>query len=292
MSTDLTFITNEENQNLLGRFQVLIKDTRFFDGLVGYFYSSRFFRLYPSLEPTEKNRILIGIRTDRQTFQLIRQTHHSSQLSLQFSHFDVTTYPAILLVEKRPPLASEKATTATFTEPSQLERVEETLDQIGFPMPIHALKEEGWNLESQEVQALMEKLRAVGVPLGEYVKGRFYRGVLTGLNEAFVIDDATRKKLISEDPKSAELIKPWLRGRDIRKWKTEWAGLYLINIPSSANKKWPWSDAKTETEAQKGFKKTYPAIFQHLKSIARSGRSGEILVGAAFLCLLLRFRKT
>ena len=123
---------------------------------------------------------------------------------------------------------SEKATAATFTEPSQLERVEETLDQIGFPMPVPALKEEGWNLESQEVQALMEKLRAVGTPLGEYVKGRFYYGIKTGLNEAFVIDAATRKKLISEDPKSAELIKPWLRGRDIRKWKTEWAGLYVI----------------------------------------------------------------
>ncbi len=126
------------------------------------------------------------------------------------------------------------------------------------------LKDEGWNLESPEVQALMEKLRIVGVPLGEYVKGRFYRGVLTGLNEAFVIDAATRKKLISEDPKSAELIRPWLRGRDIRKWKTEWAGLYLINIASSANKKWAWSHAKKETEARKSFEKTYPAIFRHL----------------------------
>ena len=142
--------------------------------------------------------------------------------------FDATTYPAILLIEKKPPVGSEKATAATFTEPSQLERVEETLDQIGFPMPIPALKEDGWNLESQEVQALMEKLRAVGIPLGEYVKGRFYYGIKTGLNEAFVIDAATRKKLISEDPKSAELIKPWLRGRDIRKWKTEWAELYVI----------------------------------------------------------------
>lgn len=42
-----------------------------------------------------------------------------------------------------------------------------------------------------------------------------------------MIDEATRQQLIAEDPKSADLIKPWLRGRDIRKWKTEWAGLYL-----------------------------------------------------------------
>ena len=141
--------------------------------------------------------------------------------------FDATTYPAILLVEKKQ-AGSEKTLAATFTEPSQLERVEETLDQIGFSIPVPALKNEGWNLESQVVQALMEKLRAIGVPLGEYVKGRFYRGVLTGLNEAFVIDSTTRKNLISKDPNSAELIKPWLRGRDIRKWKTEWAELYVI----------------------------------------------------------------
>ncbi len=89
MTTDLTFITNEENQNLLERFRVLVKDTRFFDCLVGYFYSSGFYQLYPSLEPTEKIRILIGISTDRQTFQLIRQSSQTSQLPLQFSHTEV-----------------------------------------------------------------------------------------------------------------------------------------------------------------------------------------------------------
>ncbi|NOX64601.1 MAG: class I SAM-dependent DNA methyltransferase, partial [Chlorobi bacterium] len=106
--------------------------------------------------------------------------------------------------------------------------------------------------------------RSVGTPLGEYVQGRFYRGVLTGLNKAFVIDGETRKQLIAEDPKSEELIKPWLRGRDIKKWKAEWDGLYLVNIPSSANKQWPWSGAETEKEARRIFKQTYPAIHNHL----------------------------
>ncbi len=50
MSTDLTFITNEENQNLRDPFNVLIKDTRFFDCLVGYFYTSGFHAIYKSLE--------------------------------------------------------------------------------------------------------------------------------------------------------------------------------------------------------------------------------------------------
>jgi len=114
-------------------------------------------------------------------------------------------------------------------------------------MPVASLKEDGWNLEQPEVLALMEKLRSKGVPLGEYVQGRFYRGILTGLNEAFVIDAATREKLIAEDPGSAEVIKPWLRGRDIRKWKIEWDGLYVLYIP------WHLDMNK------------YPSVLDHLK---------------------------
>ena len=196
--------------------------------------------------------------------------------------FDATTYPSILLVEKNlssPPFEKGGSLVvppfgkggpegiflaATFTDASQLERLEETLSNIAFPMPVTALKNEGWNLEQPDVLVLMEKLRKAGKPLGEYVQGRFYRGVLTGLNEAFVVDAATREKLIAEDPASAELIKPWLRGRDIRKWKAQWAGLYLVNIPSSANRQWPWSEAKTEAEALRLFEQTYPAVYRHL----------------------------
>ena len=56
--SDLTFITNEKGKNLLERFNVLIKDTEFFDVLVGYFYTSGFHALYKSLEKTKKIRIL------------------------------------------------------------------------------------------------------------------------------------------------------------------------------------------------------------------------------------------
>ncbi len=178
--------------------------------------------------------------------------------------FDATTYPSIILVEKRRPAAHDKTTVATFREADQLQRLDETLDYISFPMSVAALGKEGWNLEQPEVLALMEKLKSCGTPLGEYVQGRFYYGIKTGLNDAFVVDAATREKLLAEDPKSAELIKPWLRGRDICKWKAVWDGLYLMNIPSSANKEWSWSKAKTESEAIRLFEKNHPALYRHL----------------------------
>ncbi len=84
--TDLSFITNEKNQNLKQRFEVLIKDTSFFDCLVGYFYTSGFHTLYKSLEKTEKIRILIGISANRQTYDLLEQARTSQQQPIIFSH--------------------------------------------------------------------------------------------------------------------------------------------------------------------------------------------------------------
>jgi hypothetical protein len=74
MSTDRTFITNEDGQNLYERFRVLLgNNTKHFDCLIGYFYISGFHKLYPALTQTEKIRILIGIKTDRATYNLIQE---------------------------------------------------------------------------------------------------------------------------------------------------------------------------------------------------------------------------
>lgn len=86
MTTDLSFITNEKNQSLKDRFEVLIQDTSFFDCLVGYFYTSGFHALYKALEKTEKIRILIGISTNRQTYNLLDQASKSNQGVINFSH--------------------------------------------------------------------------------------------------------------------------------------------------------------------------------------------------------------
>ncbi|OGW25509.1 MAG: helicase [Nitrospirae bacterium GWC2_42_7] len=96
---DLTFITNEHSQNLKKRFEVLIKDTKLFDCLVGYFYTSGFHAIYKSLENTDKIRILIGINTNRQTYDLLKTASHENQQALQFSHYE-TKQEICGLVEK------------------------------------------------------------------------------------------------------------------------------------------------------------------------------------------------
>jgi len=106
-NTDLTFITNEEQQNLKARFRVLIKDTKFFDCLVGYFYTSGFHAVYKSLENTEKIRILIGISTSKLTFNLLTKANQNPQQLMQFSHTE-TKQEYSGLVEKEMEYSEDK----------------------------------------------------------------------------------------------------------------------------------------------------------------------------------------
>ncbi len=134
----------------------------------------------------------------------------------------------------------------------------------GFTMPQNALTSGGWQLQSPDALNLLAKLRRAGKPLGEYVKGRFYRGVLTGLNKAFVVDRETQDKLVAAHSSSAKVLKPFLRGRDVKRWQVNFAEQYLIKIESSENRVHPWS-SQSLGEAEEIFANTYPAIHAHFE---------------------------
>ena len=100
-------------------------------------------------------------------------------------------------------------------------------------------------------QSIKRKIEAIGVPLKEW-DVQIYRGILTGLNEAFIIDSATKDALIAADPKSAEIIRPILRGRDIRRYAYDFADLWII-LMQTGDKDRPAVDITQ-----------YPAIKEHL----------------------------
>ena len=104
-----------------------------------------------------------------------------------------------------------------------------------------------WMILSKAEQSVMEKMLAKGTPLKEWDVSINY-GIKTGYNKAFIIDTATKEVLIAEDAKSADIIKPILRGRDIRRFHAQWAGLWLI-----------YSHSNT-------IENDYPAIREHLQS--------------------------
>ena len=94
--------------------------------------------------------------------------------------------------------------------------------------PQKLLGKEVWTLEDPKLMRLFERLMSQGTPLGEYAQGQIYRGIVTGLNKAFVVDQNIRDALVESNPCCAEVIKPWLRGRDIKRWRPEWTGLHIL----------------------------------------------------------------
>lgn len=107
------------------------------------------------------------------------------------------------------------------------------LDDSDFPPPTDqwgTARPNGdapWSILSATEWSVMDKMLAVGTPLKDWDIA-IYRGITTGLNGAFIIDNRTKEALVAEDPRSAEIIKPVVRGRDIRRYQVDWKGLWLI----------------------------------------------------------------
>ncbi len=139
--------------------------------------------------------------------------------------------------------------------------------------------DESWTISSKLEQSIKQKIETKGKPLKDWDIS-IYRGILTGYNEAFIIDGKTKDELISHDPKSVEVIKPILRGRDIKRYKAEFADLWLINIPKGYTIKGKNTEKESieivsepmprygyyeKDDAWIWFENKFPAIASHLK---------------------------
>jgi adenine-specific DNA-methyltransferase len=144
--------------------------------------------------------------------------------------FEASTDPIIVIASKATPAASHQISVLVVKDEIEFGSLSESVAARGSRYKPHQLKAEGWSLEGADGIDLVEKLRSKGTPLIRYVDERIYYGIKTGLNEAFVIDRDTRDRLIRADKKSADLIKPWIRGKDIKRWTHEFHDLYVIIV--------------------------------------------------------------
>ena len=97
-----------------------------------------------------------------------------------------------------------------------------------YPKMQKVLDADGKPLESPNVVNLLAQLRNAGIPLREYVKTKSRFGINTSPTEAFVVDKMTRDKLIAEHPSSANILKPFLDGKDLRRWHVDTPQQWLI----------------------------------------------------------------
>jgi type I restriction-modification system DNA methylase subunit len=138
----------------------------------------------------------------------------------------VTTYPAILILTKG---KADKDHILRFQELEQLPEqglLQDFLHHV-CSMPQALLTQEGWKLRNGDATLLWLKLTRGYQTLGQ-ICGSPYRGVLTGCNHIFVIDQATRQTLLNQDARANEVIKPFLEGKDLKSWRVEARYLYLI----------------------------------------------------------------
>ncbi len=175
---------------------------------------------------------------------------------------EATTYPSILSIRNAP--ASTHFQAVQINTLQYANGLANYILTNRFDVKTAGLQDEGWQLTNVAVQELMAKLRASGKPLGEYVNGKIFYGIKTGLNEAFVIDAATKDRLIFEDPRSAEVIKPFLAGRDIKRYQTPTVDKYLILFRNgSTREKFGRID---EDKAWSRLQMAYPAICKRLQA--------------------------
>ena len=175
-----------------------------------------------------------------------------------------TTYPCILLITK-----SDVPEFIQSTDVEHLNFIDlaKYIDGHTSKVRLETMNEEGWALINESTRLLLQKISSMGKPLGEVLDSKIFYGVKTGLNKAFVIDECVRNDLIQSDPKSAELIKPFFAGRDIKRYTQPIPQRYLILVPSG------WTNKqKSQDDAWAWFQSSHPAVASYLSQFANDAQ--------------------
>jgi type I restriction-modification system DNA methylase subunit len=139
---------------------------------------------------------------------------------------DATIYPCIIIMKKikklNPKIRICKMETLEFGS------LEEYIRNNSYFINQSELSEKEWNIQKRESNELLKKIRNSGLSIEEYAGVKIYRGILTGLNEAFIIDEKKREELIYKDSRNGDLIKPFLTGAESKRYAIKSKKNYII----------------------------------------------------------------
>ena len=142
--------------------------------------------------------------------------------------FEAVTYPAIIVAQKARSPGDHRVRTLRWVEGDAFDDIGDVFLRDSQLIPQESLTPDSWVILGRAIRSVLDRLMSMGQPLSTLLDGGLHYGIKTGRNSAFEIDEATRSRLVSEDPRSAEIIRPWLRGRDVGRWTVNWGGKYLI----------------------------------------------------------------
>lgn len=159
---------------------------------------------------------------------------------------DATIYPCIVIIKKtqkqNPKIRICKMETLDFGS------LDAYIKNNAYFINQNELSEKEWNIQRKDGKELLNKIKSSGLPLEQYVGSKINYGIKSGLNEAFIIDDKKKAQLILENPKNADLIRPFLIGAEIKRYSINRKNNYIILT-------------KIGVDMEK-----YPAILKHLSS--------------------------
>ncbi len=158
---------------------------------------------------------------------------------------DTVTYPMIILTSKREDGQAQIA----YSQLKQLRpaHLAEDIATNEALIPKFLLTKKHWSLSGEKIHQIVDGMKEISTPFGEYTNSKLLYGIKTGFNKAFVIDRRTRDRLIATDPKSVDIIKPVVEGEDVRRYRLDYKQHYIILL-------------KIDTPIEE-----YPAIFAHLQ---------------------------
>jgi len=147
----------------------------------------------------------------------------------------ISTYPAILIVDTQQEFTDD-VSVAQF-EDLEFTDLSDEYDRISIQLSAEYFGEDKWSMGSVEEERVKRILDGRSDSLSEFITNSLDIsgasdgigwGIKTGGNDAFIIDEGTRTELIDEDPRSEEIIKPLLKGKDLEKYRIDFQNRYLI----------------------------------------------------------------
>jgi hypothetical protein len=199
---------------------------------------------------------------------------------IDFGDFQVfeeaITYLCILTASKE--VAKETFKTAKINSTDFINDFPAFVSNVTNFIKHQSLNDETWIVSNTQDQSLLQKIVSNGKKLEDYINGEAKRGVLTGLTDAFVIDEEIKTKIVSKDPNAVELIKPFLLGRNITPYGTAKPTQYLILVPKGFTIKKNLGPSNPNFVAEPAprygdmdfdaawhwFKNNYPSVARHL----------------------------
>jgi hypothetical protein len=145
--------------------------------------------------------------------------------------FTAIAYPTILLTQKATPKPGHAIQFLNWTSGAPVSEFGRLFHEYHADLLQADLRSKGWRLATSDDLRILDRFETSGMAFGTFVNGRFYRGVVTGYNEAFVVPTSTKDELVRRDPKAEALFRPFIRGRDVKRWCAEDTDLHLIYVP-------------------------------------------------------------